>query len=79
MNESLNDNAYPLVEDLIKNEKKYNISVDKRLDDVTVIDAGINAAGSYAAARIISEILMANFGNVSFFKEKIKSRMNRGG
>ncbi len=74
MFKSLNDNAYPLVEELIKNKNKYKLKVHNYSKDVTIIDAGIEVKGNFEAGKIISEISMANLGKVNFLEKKIDNK-----
>ncbi len=63
---SVNELAAPLVQALVQDAKSLKLSVDRRSNGATVIDAGINCPGSYEAGRRIAEIGMAGLGEVSF-------------
>ena len=63
---SVNELAAPLVEALVEEADSLNLSVDRRPNGGTVVDAGINCPGSYEAGRRIAEIGMAGLGVVSF-------------
>ena len=55
---AINDNAYQLAESMIKNSKKYNISVKCDSNGVKILDAGLNCKGSILAGIKIAEICM---------------------
>ena len=61
---SVNELASPLVQALIQDAESLGISVAKRPNGCTVIDAGIECDGSYEAGRQIAEIGMAGLGEV---------------
>ncbi len=63
---SVNELAAPLVQALVQDAKSLELSVDRRPNGGTVVDAGINCPGSYEAGRRIAEICMAGLGEVSF-------------
>ena len=63
---SVNELAAPLVQALMKDADTLKLSVDRRSNGGTIVDAGINCPGSYEAGRRIAEIGMAGLGEVTF-------------
>lgn len=63
---SVNELAAPLVQALVEDAISLELSVDRRSNGATVVDAGINCPGSYEAGRRIAEIGMAGLGEVTF-------------
>ena len=64
-NFSVNKYSNLLVEDLIKHKEKLNLEVSHGPLNSTIIDAGINIAGSIEAGLKISEICLGGLGEVS--------------
>ncbi len=64
-NFSVNKYSNLLVEDLIKHKEKLNLEVSHGPLNSTIIDAGINIAGSIEAGLKISEICLGGLGKVS--------------
>ncbi len=56
----------PLLESLIAQASALNIKVSQHVTGATIIDAGIDIAGSAEAGRIIAEICMGGLGEVNF-------------
>ena len=56
----------PLLESLIAQASALNINVSQHVTGATIIDAGIDIAGSAEAGRIIAEICMGGLGEVNF-------------
>jgi methenyltetrahydromethanopterin cyclohydrolase len=56
----------PLLESLIAQANDLQISVSRHSSGATIIDAGIETAGSSEAGRIIAEICMGGLGKVTF-------------
>lgn len=61
---SVNQLAEPLVKKLIQNAESLQLSVSTHETGCTVIDAGIQCAGSAEAGRLIAEICMGGLGEV---------------
>jgi methenyltetrahydromethanopterin cyclohydrolase len=59
---SVNRAAYRLVEKLCNNAEEYGVIVSKTKSGATLIDAGIEAKGGFAAGKIITEICMGGYG-----------------
>ena len=66
-NFSVNQYSNLLVKDLIKHKEKLNLEVSHGPLNCTIIDAGINIAGSIEAGLKISEICLGGLGKVSIF------------
>lgn len=67
----------PLFESLIAQAGALNIKVSQHVTGATIIDAGIDIAGSAEAGRIIAEICMGGLGEVNFSDAsniKVKSK-----
>lgn len=67
----------PLLESLIAQAGALNIKVSQHVTGATIIDAGIDIAGSAEAGRIIAEICMGGLGEVNFSDAsniKVKSK-----
>ena len=64
-NFSVNKYSNLLVEDLIKHKEKLNLEISQGPLNCTIIDAGINIAGSIEAGLKISEICLGGLGKVS--------------
>ena len=67
----------PLLESLIAQASALNIKVSQHVTGATIIDAGIDIAGSAEAGRIIAEICMGGLGEVNFSDAsniKVKSK-----
>lgn len=62
---SVNQNALKLVQSIIAKHKPLNIEVERLDDGVTLIDAGIQVQGGYAAGQYITEICMGGFGTAT--------------
>ena len=56
----------PLLNSLIAQSSALNISVSQHISGATIVDAGIEVAGSAEAGRIIAEICMGGLGEVRF-------------
>lgn len=59
---SVNANAQPLVERLLREADALGVRVQRDDGDVCIVDAGIDAPGSIAAGLLIGEICMGGFG-----------------
>ena len=64
-NFSVNKYSNLLVKDLIKHKEKLNLEVSHGPLNCTIIDAGINIAGSIEAGLKISEICLGGLGEVT--------------
>src|SRR5690606_11806172 len=62
---SINALTSPLVESLVDNAACLRLGVEKLGNGCTIIDAGINHAGSIEAGRLIAEICMGGLGTVN--------------
>lgn len=74
---SINRACKPLLESLIAQASTLNIKVSQHVTGATIIDAGIDIAGSAEAGRIIAEICMGGLGEVNFSDAsniKVKSK-----
>ena len=74
---SIHQACRPLLESLIAQASALNIMVSQHVTGATIIDAGIDVAGSAEAGRIIAEICMGGLGEVNFSdarKIKVKSK-----
>ena len=65
-NFSVNKYSNLLVDDLIKHKEKLNLEISHGPLKCTIIDAGINIAGSIEAGLKISEICLGGLGAVSY-------------
>lgn len=63
---SIHKACKPLLESLIAQASALNIKVSQHVTGATIIDAGIDIAGSAEAGRIIAEICMGGLGEVNF-------------
>ncbi|MFQ6094505.1 MAG: methenyltetrahydromethanopterin cyclohydrolase [Candidatus Bathyarchaeia archaeon] len=62
---SVNAEALKLVDELCNNREKLRIIIKEAKSGVTIIDAGIEAEGGFAAGKIITEICMGGLGETS--------------
>ncbi len=62
---SVNTLANPLVKALVDNANVLRLGVEKLDNGCTIVDAGIQHAGSLEAGRLIAEICMGGLGHVS--------------
>lgn len=60
-----NSRAALLVSDLVRNRRALRLRVDRLENGVRVIDAGIECAGGLQAGRLIAEICLAGYGDVT--------------
>ena len=65
---SLNNNSFEITRRMEEDAESLNIAVEKLPCGATVIDAGIDVAGSYEAGKLFSEVCMGGLGKVSFGK-----------
>ena len=63
---SIHATCRPLLESLIAQASALNIKVSQHVTGATIINAGIDIAGSAEAGRIIAEICMGGLGEVNF-------------
>lgn len=61
---SLNKESTPLVEQLVANQDRYRIGVERSASGTTIIDAGIDHPGSLEVGRLVAEICMGGLGSV---------------
>ena len=61
---SINKLSMPLVEKLILQANTLNIGISQNASGVTIVDAGIQFAGSVEAGRLIAEICMGGLGEI---------------
>ena len=59
---SVNQRTLLLVEEMIAKSEELKITCEQTAAGATVIDAGINSVGGYAAGRYATEICMGNLG-----------------
>jgi methenyltetrahydromethanopterin cyclohydrolase len=62
---SVNQLSVPLLNKLVQQAEALQIGVSKHISGCTIIDAGIQSAGSAEAGRLIAEICMGGLGQVS--------------
>jgi methenyltetrahydromethanopterin cyclohydrolase len=62
---ALNARAASLVDKLVADAARLEVAVDARADGSTVVDLGVNVAGSLEAGRRLAEICLAGYGEVS--------------
>ena len=62
---SVNQLAAPLVNQLLAQAATLQLGVSKHESGCTIVDAGIQHAGSAEAGRLIAEICMGGLGNVT--------------
>lgn len=55
---SVNRMAWPLFEELVRNEAFYGVEIERTQAGTTVVDAGVRARGGFEAGRIVTEICM---------------------
>jgi methenyltetrahydromethanopterin cyclohydrolase len=67
---SVNRAAYKLVEELLSNATEYGVVVSKATSGATIIDAGIQTRGGFAAGKIITEICMGGYGEVTILMKQ---------
>jgi methenyltetrahydromethanopterin cyclohydrolase len=67
---SVNRAAYKLVEKLCANADEYRVIVSKTQSGTTIVDAGIQAKGSFSAGRIITEICMGGYGKAEILPKR---------
>lgn len=67
---SMNRAAFKLVEKLCDNADEYGVIVSKTQSHATIIDAGIQAKGSFSAGRIITEICMGGYGKAKILAKR---------
>ncbi|HVP41340.1 MAG TPA: methenyltetrahydromethanopterin cyclohydrolase [Candidatus Krumholzibacteriaceae bacterium] len=67
---SVNRAAYKLVEKLCDNADEYGVITSKTRSGATIIDAGIQAKGSFSAGRIITEICMGGYGKAKILPKQ---------
>jgi methenyltetrahydromethanopterin cyclohydrolase len=67
---SVNHTAYQLVEKFCINAEEYGVTVSKMKSGATLIDAGIQAAGGFAAGKIITDICMGGLGKTEIFMKQ---------
>jgi methenyltetrahydromethanopterin cyclohydrolase len=60
---SVNEKALSIVFELIKKSVELRVDVIKTSQGATLIDAGVNAPGSYEAGRLITEICLGGLGS----------------
>jgi methenyltetrahydromethanopterin cyclohydrolase len=63
---SIHELSSPLLETLIAQAKTLNVGVARHASGATIVDAGIQHAGSAEAGRLIAEICMGGLGQVTF-------------
>jgi methenyltetrahydromethanopterin cyclohydrolase len=63
---SIHEHCRPLLDRLIMQASALDITVSKRVSGATIVDAGIEVAGSAEAGRIVAEICMGGLGEVRF-------------
>ncbi len=63
---SIHEVCRPLVKSLIAQAKNLNIGVSQHVSGATIVDAGIQYAGSAEAGRLIAEICMGGLGDLRF-------------
>ncbi|MCW4035468.1 MAG: methenyltetrahydromethanopterin cyclohydrolase [Candidatus Bathyarchaeota archaeon] len=62
---SVNKLAYSLAKKLCDNADEYGVTYKKLASGTTVIDAGIEAKGGYAAGKIVTEICLGGLGTAT--------------
>jgi methenyltetrahydromethanopterin cyclohydrolase len=67
---SVNRIAHELVENLCNNAAEYGVIVSRTKSGATLIDAGIQAAGGFAAGKIITEICMGGYGKAAILMKQ---------
>lgn len=69
---SVNEKAVKLAEEMVSNYEAYHLEIHN-ICGATVIDAGVNAAGGWDAAKLVTEILFGGMNAISYetFPEKI--------
>lgn len=67
---SVNRRAYNLVKTLIDQADVFGVLVRKTTSGATVIDAGIDARGGFAAGQVITEICLGGFGKAEITYKK---------
>lgn len=64
MNESINQNALAIFKEMLTLNEELNCAVIDQPNGATIIDAGINTAGSAEAGRLVGEICMGGLGAI---------------
>ena len=62
---SVNRNVLPLIATMLEKAYELHVGVEKTAEGATIIDAGIEAQGGYAAGKYITEISMGGLGEAS--------------
>ena len=66
---SIHEACRPFLNSLIAQASALNISISQHISGATIVDAGIEVAGSAEAGRLIAEICMGGLGEVRFIDE----------
>ncbi|MGQ9513611.1 MAG: methenyltetrahydromethanopterin cyclohydrolase [Thermoproteota archaeon] len=61
----VNERAYNLFAKMVEDPEGYGINVHKLSNGSTIIDAGVEVQGSFAAGKIVTEICMGGIGETS--------------
>lgn len=61
---SVNKSAHKIVNEVIKNREFLRVEIERK-SGATIIDAGINALGSFSAGCFVTEICLGGFGKAS--------------
>nr|MDO8098268.1 methenyltetrahydromethanopterin cyclohydrolase [Candidatus Njordarchaeota archaeon] len=62
---SVNGNAFPLVEEMIRKADILGVKVTKTGNGATVLDAGIGATGSFYAGKCVTEVCLGGLGRAN--------------
>ena len=66
---SVNQLSKPLLDRLLASASSLNVGVSRHESGCTIVDAGVNHAGSAEAGRLIAEICMGGLGKVDLIKD----------
>jgi methenyltetrahydromethanopterin cyclohydrolase len=62
---SVNSSALPLIEEMIKYSRELGLRIVRTGNGATVLDAGIDARGSYNAGKYVTEVCLGGLGTVN--------------
>lgn len=68
---SLNKGALNIFEKIVERSNELECAVSKQANGTTILDAGIDVAGSNEAGRLVGEICLGGFGDVTLTKMRV--------
>lgn len=67
---SVNQRGWNLAEKLLNEQQKYDVSVRRNTQGVTIVDTGISVPGSLETGRLVTEICLGGYGEAKIAKTK---------